>query len=115
MYTALLDQNCIEDFYISIRYPTGTPYKLYEDDQATIKKGLVNRITPKARPLDALITSLHRICLQKTYYMVDTRSNMQLADLNYKLHGRKILRYLIYRTIKLVHPKTSNLSTCALI
>ena len=31
--------------------------------------------------------------------MVDTKSNMQLSDLNYKPHGGKSLRYIIDRVI----------------
>ena len=31
--------------------------------------------------------------------MVDTRSNMQLSDLNYKPHGGKILRDIVYLAI----------------
>ena len=33
--------------------------------------------------------------IRKTFKMVDTRSNMQLAELNTKPHGGKILRDLI--------------------
>ena len=84
---------------ISIGYPIGPPSKLYEDNQATIIRVLVDIITPQSRPLDFLITALHEIHLIKTYDMVDTRSNMQHADLNSKPQGRKILRDIIYRVI----------------
>ena len=88
-----------KNFYRSIGYPIGPPQKLYEDDQATIKRVLLDRITPQARPINVLINSLHDIHLQKIFEMIDTRSNMQLDDLNSKPHGGKSLRDPIDRAI----------------
>ena len=65
MYTGVLDQNCIRDFFISIGYLIGPPSKLYEDNQATIKIVLADRITHQARTIDFLITSLHELHLRK--------------------------------------------------
>ena len=96
MYTGVLDKNWIRNFYKSIGYPIGPPSKIYEDNQAIIKRVLAERITPQARPIDILITALHELHLRKTSEMLDTRSNMQLADLNSKPHSGKSLRYLIY-------------------
>ena len=81
MYTGVLDQNYIRYFFRSVFYPIGPPSKIYEDIQATIKIVPVDRITNKARPLDVLITALHELHLKKTFEMVHTISNMQLADL----------------------------------
>ena len=53
----------------------------------TIKRVLADIITTQARPL------------RKKIEIVETRSNMQLADLNSKPHSGKILRNLIYRAI----------------
>ena len=53
----------------------------------------------QARPLDFLIIDLHELHLRKKIYMVDTRYNMKLADLNSKPHGGKSLRDVIDRTI----------------
>ena len=89
MYTGMLDQNWIINFYRSIDYPIGTPSKLYEDDQAKIRSFLEEMITPQARPLGVLITYLCEIHIRKTFYMVDKSSNIQLSDINSKLHGRK--------------------------
>ena len=97
MYTVVLYQNCIINFFRSIGYPIGPPSKLYEDNQATIKRFLADRIIPQSIPLGILITDLHEIHLRKKFDMVDTRSNMQLADLNYKIHGGKILTNIIDR------------------
>ena len=58
-----------------------------------------DRINPQASPIDLLITALYELNLRKTFEMVDTRSNMQLADLNSKPHAGKSLRNLIDRTI----------------
>ena len=91
----MLDKNWTRDYYRSIGYPIGTPSKLYHGDQATIKILLSNKITPQARPLDVLITSIHELHLIKTFEMMYTQSNMQLADLNYKPHEGKSLRNLI--------------------
>ena len=60
---------------------------------------MADRITHQARPLDFLITSLCELHLRKTFEMVDTRSNMQLSDLNSKPHGGKSLRNLINHAI----------------
>ena len=76
-----------------------TSIKIYEDNQATIKIVLVDRITPQSRPIDTLIAALHDVHLRKTFEIVDTRSNMQLDDLNYNHHDRKILRDIIDCTI----------------
>ena len=99
MYTGVLDKNCIRDFFISIGYPMGPSSKIYEENQATIKRVLVDRITPQAIHIGALIPALHELRLRKTFEMVDTRSNMQLVDLNYKPHGGKSLQNLIDHTI----------------
>ena len=58
-----------------------------------------DRINPQASPIDVLITALYELNLRKTFEMVDTRSNMQLADLNSKPHGRKSLLNIIDRSI----------------
>ena len=49
-------------------------------------------ITPQSIPISALITALHELRIRKTFEMVDTRSYMQLSDLNSKPHGRKSLQ-----------------------
>ena len=66
--------------------------KLYEDNQATIKRFLAYRIASQAGPLDILITALCELFLRKTFDMLDTKSNMQLHDLNSNPHGRKVSR-----------------------
>ena len=60
---------------------------------------MVDIITQQAIPLDILITSIYELHLQKIFKMVDTISNMQLADLKSKPHSGKSLRYLIDRAI----------------
>ena len=67
----------------------GPPSKLHEDNKATIKRVLVDRITPQVRPLDVLITALHELHIRKIFEMVDTRSSMQLDDLNSKPRDEK--------------------------
>ena len=99
MYTGVLDQNWIRDLFRPIGYPIGPPSKLYEENQVTIKIVLVDIINPQDRPIEFLINALHELCLRKIFEMVDTRSNMQLSDLNYKPHGGKSLRNLIDRSI----------------
>ena len=95
----MLDQNWVRYVFRSIGYTIGTPSKLYEENQATIKRVLGGRINTQARPLDVLITALHELCLRKTFDMVDTILNMQLTDLNSKPQGRKSLRSIIYFAI----------------
>ena len=51
----------------------GIPSKLYENKKETIERVLVDRINPHTRPLDVLITDLHKLHLRKTFEMVDTR------------------------------------------
>ena len=63
------------------------------------KKVLAYIITPQARPLDFLITDIHKLHLRKTFEMVDTKSNIQLYDLNSKPHGGKSLLDIIYWVI----------------
>ena len=46
MYTGILDQNWIRNFYRSIGYPIGTPSNIYKDQQAKNKRVLVEIITP---------------------------------------------------------------------
>ena len=57
MYTGTLNENWIRDLFRSIGYPVITSSKLYEENQATIKRVMVNRITPQSRPLGILITA----------------------------------------------------------
>ena len=91
MYTGVLYHNWVRTFYILIGYPIGPPSKLYEENQATIKRVLADRITPQYKPLEILITTLHELQIRKTFDTVDTRSNMQLSGLNSKPHGEKSL------------------------
>ena len=93
MYTVVLYQNWFRNFYRSISI--GPPSKLYEDNQETIKIFLVDIITPQARPPSVLITDLQKHHTQNTFEMVNTRSNMYLADLKSKPHGGKGLRDVI--------------------
>ena len=59
MYTEVLDQNWIRDFFRSIGYTIVPPSNLYEENQATIKRVMADRITPRSRPIDVLLTDLH--------------------------------------------------------
>ena len=93
IYIGVFDQNWIIKFYILIVCPIVPPSKLYEYNQATIKILLAYRITPQARPKGFLITALHELCLLKTSEMVDTRSNIQLAELNSKPQGHPSVTY----------------------
>ena len=77
----MLYQNLIRNFFRPIGYPIVPPSKLYEDNQAKIKRVLEEMINPQVRPLGILITAIHKIHICKKFYMVDTISNMQLADL----------------------------------
>ena len=99
MYTGVLNQNWIRSFNRSINYPIVHPSRLYEDNQAKIKIVLEDRINAQSSPLGVLITAPHELHLRKKIDMVDTRSNMQLYYLNFKPHGGKSLRCIIYRVI----------------
>ena len=94
MYKEVLDKNWIRDFFRSIGDPTWYQLKPYECNKVTKKRVLACIIITQARSLDFLITALHEIHLKKNY-MVDTRSNMQLADLKSNPHGRKSIRKII--------------------
>ena len=67
MYTGVIDQNLIRNFFRPIGYPIFPPLKLYEDKQATINEVVANIIAPQAIPLDILITALHELHLQKIF------------------------------------------------
>ena len=95
----MLYKNWIRNIFRSIGYPIVPPSKLYEDNQEKIQIVLADRITPQVRPLNVLITGLHELNLQKRFEMVDTRSYMQLDDLNSKTHDVKNLRDLISHAI----------------
>ena len=99
MQTGVLDQNWIRNFFRSIDYPIGPPSKIYKNSQETITIVLADRITPQARYLNILITAIHELHLRKTFDMVDPRSNMHLANLNYKPHVGKSLINTIDRAI----------------
>ena len=79
--------------------PNRNSVKLYDINQAKIKRVLADIITPQDININVLITDLHEFYLRKTFETVYTGSNMQLSDLNSKPHGGKILRYFIYRDI----------------
>ena len=79
MYTFVIDQNWIRNFYRSIDYHKELPSKLYEENEATIKRVSEDRITTKYRPLDFLVTILHDIHLSKILDMVNTRSEMKIC------------------------------------
>ena len=92
MYTGVLDQNVITNFF-AIKTIWGQPRK--------IKIFLVYRITSQARHINVPITALHELHLQKKIEMVNTRSNMQIYDLNSKPRGVKSLRDIIDHAIGL--------------
>ena len=54
----MLDQNWIRDLFRSTGYPIRPPSKIYEENQAIIKKDMGEIIAPQSRPLDVLITAL---------------------------------------------------------
>ena len=87
MYTGMFDQNWIIFFYRSIGYTIGPTSKLYEDNQSTIKIVFSYRVNPQSSPLDVLSTVLCELHICKIFDMVDTRSNMQLSDINSKPNG----------------------------
>ena len=99
MDTGVLYQNRIRNFLRSLGYPIGPPSIIYEDNQAKIKRVLADIITTQDRPLDAMITAIHEIHIQKTFEMVNTRSNMQIYGLNSNPRGRKILSNIIDHSI----------------
>ena len=84
MYTGVLDQNCIRELFIPTGYPIGPPSKIYEDNQATIKRVLADIITPQAKPLNVLITSLYEINLRKKFkwWIQDQTCNLLTLILN---------------------------------
>ena len=70
---------------------------------------MLDRITLQSRPLNDLITAIHKLHLRKTFEMVDTRYNMQLADLNSKRHGGKNLKNIVDRAIEAcIYPPTGS-------
>ena len=87
----MLDQNLIRNFYIPIGYPIGPTSNIYEENQATIKIFLEDRITTRGSIIDVFITVIHEHQICKKMDMAETRSNMQLYDLNSKPHGFQIL------------------------
>lgn len=60
------------------------PSPVYEDNQATCKRVLTQRISAEARDVDARICQLHQYKLTGVFTAVDTRSQAQLADINSK-------------------------------
>ena len=65
----------------------------------TTKQFLSDSITPQYRPIEILITALHKFHIRKKFVIVDTRSNMQISDHKSKPHGGKSLRDLIDQVI----------------
>ena len=60
---------------------------------------LADSIAHQARPPDVLSTALCELHIRKIFEIMDTRSNMQLADLNSKPRGGKSLQNIIYCAI----------------
>ena len=63
MYTGVLDQNWSRGFFRQIGYTIEHPSKLYEENQATIKRVPEDRINTQTIPLDIIITALHELCI----------------------------------------------------
>ena len=74
----------MRDLFRSIGYTIGTQSKLYEENQATIKGVMADRISPQARPLDVLITALHEIHLRKKlkWWTQDQACNLLTSIIN---------------------------------
>ena len=72
---------------LSIPKPTVT----YEDNQATIRQVLANRLTPQVRHLDVLITWLNEQHLKGIFTPHYTKTTHMLADFNTKPTGGKHL------------------------
>ena len=89
MYKGVLDKNWIINFFRPIGYPIVPQSKIQEDNQATIRRLLEDIITPQARPLNVLITAFHELHLRKIFEIAETRSNMQISDLNSKPNEKK--------------------------
>ena len=51
---------------------------------------MADRITTQSRPLNILINALHELHLRKQFDMADTRSNIQLDNLNSNPRGEKV-------------------------
>ncbi len=77
----------IRNFLKTIGYPCKTPTTTYEDNSATISQVLKDRITPKARPVDILVTNLHDLYLQEVFEIKSCKTNYMLADINSKPLG----------------------------
>ena len=75
---------CIHNFLLSIGSPISRPTPTYEDNQATIKQVLKDRLTPQECPVDVLVCSLHEHQLRGTFTLDDCRSDLMLADFNSK-------------------------------
>ena len=71
IYTGVLDQDWIRNFFGSIGCPIGSPSKLHEDNKETIKRVFSEIVIPQYRPLNVLINSLYEIRPRKTFEMVD--------------------------------------------
>ena len=65
MYTGVLYQILTKNIFRSIGYSVGPQSKIYEDNQAKIRRVLAYIITPKDRPFNVLIPDLHEIHPQK--------------------------------------------------
>ena len=91
----MIDKNWIRVVYRSIGYPIEPPSNVYEENQATIKRVLEDRVKPQCRPIDVLVAALHELHLRKTFYIVDTRSNMYPSGLKSKPHVGESLSSII--------------------
>lgn len=100
---------CIRNFMTSIGSPICLPTPTYEDNQATIKQVNKDRLTPRARPVDVLITSLHEHKLRGTYEIADCHTDLMLADFNSKpLKGNELANKVFWAEgVRFLPPSTS--------
>ena len=99
LYHGMQRSNIIRNLCTTIGYGIGEPTATYKDNKATIQSVLADRITPAARSIDVLITSLHDHHSCGRFALQYCRSDMQHADTNSKPLGGAQLRENVRKVI----------------
>jgi hypothetical protein len=88
---------CIRSFLTTIGYGQSLPKLTFEDNNATISQVIKDCLTPQARPLDVLITSLHDHHKRGTFKIASCSTKLMLADYNSKpLSGDILLDKILW-------------------
>jgi len=87
-FTGVKRTKIIRRCVVSLGRTSKGPTPSYEDNDATIHQIQANKLTPKIKHLDIMMTWLHEQDAYKIFVTIYCRTDLNKSDMNTKAHGR---------------------------